>query len=187
MEIIASDQGNHITTLYVAFTNEERLIGDAAKNRLRPPYGTVYDVNRSSAASSPTRRFSATRRWSISRSSTTPAQSLGMSFSLCVPLRPVPAPCAPAPCFFFGVNSACSYFTYSTSQCMAPPYPGSHSACSQPSGPHDAFPHGISSYCAYSYNTRQLLRQLPHQLLNQSKVRLLELLRPLSCNLLAKE
>ena len=105
MEIIANDQGNHITTLYVAFTNEERLIGDAAKNRLRPPYGTVYDVNRSSAASSPTRRFSATRRWSISRSSTTPAQSLGMSVSLCVPLRPVPAPCAPAPCFFFGVNS----------------------------------------------------------------------------------
>ena len=32
--------------------------------------------------------FSATRRWSISRSSTTPAQSLGMSVSLCVPLRP---------------------------------------------------------------------------------------------------
>ena len=90
MEIIANDQGNHITTLYVAFTNEERLIGDAAKNRLRPPYGTVYDVKRSSAASSPTRRFSATRRWSISRSSTTPAQSLGMSVSLCVPLRPVP-------------------------------------------------------------------------------------------------
>ena len=51
----------------------------------------------------------------------------------------------------------------------------------------DAFPHGISSYCAYSYNTRQLLRQLPRQLLYQCKVRLLELLRPLSCNLLAKE
>ena len=91
------------------------------------------------------------------------------------------------PCALFLVNSACSHFTYSTSQCMAPPYPGSHSACSQPSGPHDAFPHGISSYCAYSYNTRQLLRQLPRQLLYQSKVRLLELLRPLSCNLLAKE
>ena len=57
----------------------------------------------------------------------------------------------------------------------------------EPSGPHDAFPHGISSYCAYSYNTRQLLRQLPRQLLYQCKVRLLELLRPLSCNLLAKE
>ena len=33
MEIIANDQGNRITSLYVAFTNEELLIGVADKNR----------------------------------------------------------------------------------------------------------------------------------------------------------
>jgi len=47
VEIIANDQGNRITPSYVAFTNEERLIGDAAKNQATTnPYGTIYDVKR---------------------------------------------------------------------------------------------------------------------------------------------
>ncbi|KAG1668912.1 hypothetical protein FOA52_016081 [Chlamydomonas sp. UWO 241] len=47
VEIIANDQGNRITPSYVAFTNEERLIGDAAKNQATiNPSNTVYDVKR---------------------------------------------------------------------------------------------------------------------------------------------
>eukprot|EP00188_Purpureofilum_apyrenoidigerum_P002574 Plantae.Rhodophyta-Purpureofilum_apyrenoidigerum.ctg26436.p1 GENE.Plantae.Rhodophyta-Purpureofilum_apyrenoidigerum.ctg26436~~Plantae.Rhodophyta-Purpureofilum_apyrenoidigerum.ctg26436.p1 ORF type:complete len:659 (-),score=228.07 Plantae.Rhodophyta-Purpureofilum_apyrenoidigerum.ctg26436:96-2072(-) len=47
VEIITNDQGNRITPSYVAFTEEERLIGDAAKNQLAMnPTNTVFDVKR---------------------------------------------------------------------------------------------------------------------------------------------
>jgi len=47
VEIIANDQGNRITPSYVAFTDNERLIGDAAKNQATTnPERTIYDVKR---------------------------------------------------------------------------------------------------------------------------------------------
>jgi heat shock protein 5 len=47
VEIIANDQGNRITPSYVAFTDDERLIGDAAKNQATVnPTRTVFDVKR---------------------------------------------------------------------------------------------------------------------------------------------
>ena len=47
VEIITNDQGNRITPSYVAFTEEERLIGDAAKNQATSnPKRTIYDVKR---------------------------------------------------------------------------------------------------------------------------------------------
>ena len=47
VEIIANDQGNRITPSYVAFTDTERLIGDAAKNQATVnPKRTIYDVKR---------------------------------------------------------------------------------------------------------------------------------------------
>ena len=40
-------QGNRITPSYVAFTDSERLIGDAAKNQATTnPKRTIYDVKR---------------------------------------------------------------------------------------------------------------------------------------------
>ncbi|GMC28608.1 unnamed protein product [Saccharomyces cerevisiae] len=46
-EILANEQGNRITPSYVAFTDDERLIGDAAKNQVAAnPQNTIFDVKR---------------------------------------------------------------------------------------------------------------------------------------------
>ncbi|CAF3323214.1 unnamed protein product [Rotaria socialis] len=47
VEIIANDQGNRTTPSYIAFTDTERLIGDAAKNQaaMNPP-NTIFDAKR---------------------------------------------------------------------------------------------------------------------------------------------
>jgi molecular chaperone DnaK (HSP70) len=43
VEIIANDQGNRTTPSYVAFTDSERLVGDAAKNQVAMnPINTVF-------------------------------------------------------------------------------------------------------------------------------------------------
>ncbi|KAA0026113.1 heat shock cognate 70 kDa protein-like [Cucumis melo var. makuwa] len=45
VEIIANDQGNRTTSSYVAFTDSERLISDAAKNQVAMnPINTVFDA-----------------------------------------------------------------------------------------------------------------------------------------------
>ena len=47
VEIIANDQGQRTTPSYVAFTDTERLIGDAAKNQVAMnPTNTVFDAKR---------------------------------------------------------------------------------------------------------------------------------------------
>jgi len=47
VEIIANDQGNRTTPSYVSFTEEERLIGDGAKNSASSnPSNTVFDAKR---------------------------------------------------------------------------------------------------------------------------------------------
>merc|ERR1712083_1198465 len=47
VEIIANDQGNRTTPSYVAFTESERMIGDAAKNQAAMnPTNTVFDAKR---------------------------------------------------------------------------------------------------------------------------------------------
>ncbi len=46
-EILANEQGNRITPSYVAFTKDERLIGDAAKNQAAAnPKNTIFDIKR---------------------------------------------------------------------------------------------------------------------------------------------
>ena len=47
VEIIANDQGNRTTPSFVAFTDSERMIGDAAKNQAAMnPANTVFDAKR---------------------------------------------------------------------------------------------------------------------------------------------
>ncbi|KAJ7058111.1 heat shock protein 70 family [Mycena amicta] len=47
VEIIANDQGNRITPSWVSFTEDERLVGDAAKNAYHTnPANTVFDAKR---------------------------------------------------------------------------------------------------------------------------------------------
>merc|ERR1711874_500546 len=47
VEIIPNDQGNRITPSYVAFTDDERLIGEAAKNQATiNPVQTLFDLKR---------------------------------------------------------------------------------------------------------------------------------------------
>ncbi|KAF2452825.1 heat shock protein 70 [Lineolata rhizophorae] len=47
VEILVNDQGNRITPSYVAFTDEERLVGDAAKNQFASnPKRTIFDIKR---------------------------------------------------------------------------------------------------------------------------------------------
>ncbi|CAF9904719.1 MAG: hypothetical protein GOMPHAMPRED_002925 [Gomphillus americanus] len=47
VEILVNDQGNRITPSYVAFTDDERLVGDAAKNQYAAnPTRTVFDIKR---------------------------------------------------------------------------------------------------------------------------------------------
>lgn len=47
VDVCPNEQGNRITPSYVAFTNNARLIGDAAKNQAPAnPTGTLFDVKR---------------------------------------------------------------------------------------------------------------------------------------------
>jgi len=47
VEIIANDQGNRTTPSYVAFTESERLVGEAAKNQAAMnPKNTIFDAKR---------------------------------------------------------------------------------------------------------------------------------------------
>ena len=47
VEILANDQGNRITPSYVAFSGDERLVGDAAKNQAASNVNnTVFDIKR---------------------------------------------------------------------------------------------------------------------------------------------
>lgn len=45
--ILVNDQGNRITPSWVAWNDEERLVGDAAKNQFASnPERTIFDIKR---------------------------------------------------------------------------------------------------------------------------------------------
>lgn len=68
VEIIANDQGNRTTPSYVAFTDTERLIGDAAKNQVAMnPSNTIF------GKLNPSRYDTLLRRAGRSRPGRTPA------------------------------------------------------------------------------------------------------------------
>jgi heat shock protein 5 len=47
VEILVNDQGNRITPSWVGFTDDERLVGDAAKNQASSnPKNTIFDIKR---------------------------------------------------------------------------------------------------------------------------------------------
>ncbi|KYK55018.1 putative glucose-regulated protein 78 of hsp70 family [Drechmeria coniospora] len=47
VEILVNDQGHRITPSYVAFTDDERLVGDSAKNQAAAnPTNTIFDIKR---------------------------------------------------------------------------------------------------------------------------------------------
>jgi len=47
VEILVNDQGNRITPSWVAWDDNERLVGDAAKNQFAAnPHRTVFDIKR---------------------------------------------------------------------------------------------------------------------------------------------
>jgi hypothetical protein len=47
VEILQNDQGNRITPSYVAFSENERLVGEAAKNQATlNPENTIFDIKR---------------------------------------------------------------------------------------------------------------------------------------------
>lgn len=47
VEILVNDQGNRITPSWVAWNDEERLVGDAAKNQASAnPHRTIFDIKR---------------------------------------------------------------------------------------------------------------------------------------------
>ena len=47
VEILVNDQGNRITPSWVAWNDEERLVGDAAKNQFSSnPGRTIFDIKR---------------------------------------------------------------------------------------------------------------------------------------------
>ena len=78
VEIIANDQGNRVTPSYVAFTDTERLLGDAARNQVAMnPENTLFDAKRligrrfTDAAIQEDMKHCRSRRWSTRAGSRT--------------------------------------------------------------------------------------------------------------------